>query len=70
MRTDGRGQTDTAKLIVAFDNFANAPKNIHDYKNAHKRYYWEIHIKYMQSRNYFNVPKHTVRHEVKHACFE
>jgi len=29
MRTDGRkdGQTDMTKLIVAFRNFANAPKN-------------------------------------------
>ena len=31
MRRDGRveGQTDTTNLIVAFRNFANAPKNSH-----------------------------------------
>jgi len=68
MRTDG--QTDTTKLVVAFDNFANVPKNTYDYKNVHKQYYWAIHIKYIHSRNYFNVPEHTVRHEVKHASFE
>jgi hypothetical protein len=43
MRTDG--QTYTTKIRVAFGNFAKAPKNTHDYKNVHKRYYWAIHIK-------------------------
>jgi hypothetical protein len=35
-RTDGRTETEVTKLILAFRNFANAPKNIRVYTNGNR----------------------------------